>query len=181
MISHVIAEINKGLTKLFETVAGAKVYGLAQTMLKDGKYIPALVDNSGEGKYIGIDDVSPVITYHKLNSITSALNKTNSYGDTPGIITNTHNNTIIVYLNRKRLKILPDELFLFIQARIPDSAQLEPFKSISIKITNVILSSEQVWAMEYKRDFTLPPEANLFAVNYTIESSFKKGCFDKCI
>lgn len=180
MISHVIGEINKGLSKLFENVAGAKVYGLAQSMIKDGKLIPCLVDNTGEGIYIGADNDRPVITYHKNNSITTTLDKTKAFGTSPGAIVNTYANTLIVYLNRKKLKLLPDELFLYIQSAFPDTLKKEPF-TISVKITNVILSSTQVWASEYQREFTLPPEANLFALNYTIESSFKKGCFEKCI
>lgn len=180
MISDVINHINTGLKKVFESVPGVKVYGLAQTMIKDSKFIPALVDHTGEGKYIGIDDGSPVILYHKTNSITSIIDKSKAVGREVGAIVNTYNQTLIVYLNRKKLKLTPDELFLFIQAKFPDTLQKEPF-TILVKITNVILSSEQVWASEYKTLFSLPPEANLFALNYTIEGSFKKGCFDRCI
>jgi hypothetical protein len=184
MISSVIEEINKGFKKLFETTAGVKIYGLAHTMLRtkgsETELIPALVDHSGEGKYIGIDDTAPVIIYHKSNSITSTIRPSEGFGRDPGGLVNTYNNTLIVYLNRKRLKLLPDELFLFIQAHFPDTFKMDPF-TVSIRITNVILNSQQVWASEYQRDFTLPPEANLFAVNYTVESSFKKGCFEKCL
>lgn len=184
MISSVIDEINKRFTKLFETVPGVKIYGLAQTMLrKQGselELIPALVDYIGEGKYIGIDDTAPVIIYHKSNSITSTIDTKRGYGQEVGAIVNTYSNSIIVYLSRKRLQMLPDELFLYLQAAMPSVFKMPPFE-IVIKQTTVILNSQQVWASEYQRDFTLPPEANLLAVNYTVESSFKKNCFDKCI
>lgn len=184
MISSVIGEINKGFIKLFETIPGVKVYGLAQTMLRkkgvESELIPALVDLTGEGKYIGIDDVSPVIIYHKNNSLATTIDPKKAVGRDTGALVNTYSNSLIVYLNRKRLKLLPDELYLYLQAHMKSGFSMPPFE-IVIRQTTVILNSQQVWASEYQRDFTLPPEANLFAVNYTVESSFKKNCFDKCI
>lgn len=179
MISSVIDEINKGFKKLFETVAGVKIYGLAQTMLKEGKLIPTIISLTGKEQYAGVDDAHPVIIYHKSNSIQTAI-KAGGKGDDPGPLVNTYSNSLIVYLNRKRLKLLPDELYLYLQAAMPSGFSMPPFE-IVIRQTTVILNSQQVWASEYQRDFTLPPEANLFAVNYTVESSFKKNCFDKCI
>lgn len=184
MIHEVIHTINQKIIKVFEHIPGAKVYGVAQTMIRrkgDGsEFIPALVDKNGEGKYVGIDDVSPVIIYHKINSITAVLRPSEGYGDSAGKWVNTYNNSLIAYLNRKKLNITPDELFLYLQAAFPEKLKADIF-DLNIKFTNVNLSSVQVWAAEYQRDFALATEANLFAVNYTIESSFKKDCFDKCI
>lgn len=183
MISQVIDKINERLVKLFEATAGARVYGLAQTMFKtqvsETKVYPCLIDHTGEGKDVSVDDRSPVIIYHKSNSIATAIRTQEAYGNSLGSIQNTYSNTLIVYLNRKKIKKLPDEVFLYIQASFPETLAIEPFRVV-VRVTNVILNSQQVWASEYQTDFKLPPEASLFAVNYTVESSFQKNCFDKC-
>lgn len=184
MLEQVIDHINKELVKLFESKPGSKVYGLAQSMIRmkgtTPELLPALVDSKGEGKYIGIDDKSPIITYHKTNSISTRLDESKGNGDSLGKVVNTYAQTLIVYLNRKRVNILPDELYIKIQAVFPESFSLSPFQ-IVIRFTNVILNSTQVLAAEYQSDIKLPPEASLFAINYTIESAYKKGCFEKCL
>lgn len=183
MISQVIHDINVELKKLFEKVPGVKVYGLAQTMMRkigtQTELIPALVDNKGEGTYVGIDDKHPVILYHKTNSINTTI-ENNGRGDSSGSLKNTYRQSIIIYLNRKKLNLLPDELYMHIQAVFPERFIHENVQ-VSVRFDSVNLSSTQVWAAEYQREFTLPPEANLFAVNYIVETTFKKKCFDKCI
>lgn len=183
-MNKAIDEINKRLTALFDEVAGVKIYGAAQTMTRtqgqERIVYPALVDFTGEGIYIGVDNDAPLIIYHKINSISTAIKPKEAYGDDPGAIANTYNNTLIVYIDRERMKMSPEELFMYIQAHFPNPFKIPPF-DITVRITNVILNSLQVWASEYQKDFELPPSTSMFAVNYTIESSFKKGCFDKCI
>ncbi|MBA3830065.1 MAG: hypothetical protein H0X33_14080 [Taibaiella sp.] len=174
MLSEIVNEINSTLKPLFN---GGNIYGLAQSIIKNNQVIPALVDNNGEGKYIGIDNTLPFIVYHKNNSISAT--------DVPGQgdelnIKNTYSNVLIIYLNRKKTKILPDELFLNIQAN-PFRYKIQPFKNIVIRVQNVILNSQQVWQSEYLgSDYEITPDSNLLAINYTIESTFKRGCFDTC-
>lgn len=181
MINLFIDTINKK----FSSLQGGKIYGLAQSMIRvksDGlESLPAIVDNDGEGKYIGIDNTLPFIIYHKNNSITTRQVAKAGYGDESGDTVNTYSNTMVVYMNRKKLKIQPDQMFLNLQGSFPDSITHQGFKNIVILIQNVILNSQQVWASEYQNtDFRLQPDSNLFAINYTIESTFKKGCFDTC-
>jgi hypothetical protein len=183
MISLIIDMINKELEKSFDR---AKIYGLAQSIIRtqgnEQELLPALVDHSGDGVYVGFDDQFPLMIYHKMNSLVSALSSQQGFGNAGPDQVNTYQNTMIVYLDRKKLKKLPDEVYMLIQSVFPEGMNIEPFKRISIRFSNVILNSTQVFASEYQGNrYKLPPEKNLFAINYTIESIFKKGCFDKCL
>lgn len=182
MISKIINEINESLTASF---TGAKIYGLAQSVIRrsgtEAELLPALVNNDGEAVYVGFDDTHSLMMYHKMNSMSTTDSKYKGYGDATADLTNTYQNTLIVYLDRKKVKKLPDEIYLKIQASI-EELKIPPFKTVSIKFTNVILNSTQVFASEYQGTrYLLPPEKNLFAINYSIESIFKKGCFDTCL
>lgn len=182
MINPIINKINEQLSKVFE----GKIYGLAQSVIRiignEAEIIPALVDYEGEGKYVGLDDTYPVIIYHKLNSLKTENAKYKGYGDDNADQVNTYDNSLIVYYDRKKLKKLPDEMYLKIQISVQENLKIDPFKTVSIKFNNVILNSAQVFANEYRGTaYKLAPEKNLIAINYTVESTFKKGCFDKCL
>lgn len=149
-------------------------------MIKDDVLLPCTVDKSGEGVYIGMDNTIPVIIYHKINSISSVI-KPKGTGDALGDIVNTYSNTMIVYMSRKKTGLLPDQLILKIQASLPDFLQFKPYNNIVIRFLNVILNSNQVWASEYGGSkYRLTPESNLFAINYQIETTFAKKCFENC-
>ena len=87
---------------------------------------------------------------------------------------------MIVFLNRKRLAWTVDELFTYLQASIPNFFTLEPYKQIIFKINSAVLNDETVWAQEYSESYRLPPEHNLFQINYTVEAAFDKDCFINC-
>jgi len=180
MNSQFIDHINQHLKKLFDNYSGSKLHGLAQSVIRGSELLPCTVTNDGEGKYIGIDNTLPVQLYHKaVNLTTLVLN--NGFGDDAGEYRNTYTNVMVVYLNRKKTNLLPDELFLYIQANFPEYLKIDPYLAIILRITSVILSTQTVINSEYQNsNFVLGPEHNLFAVNYTIESVFNKHCFEKC-
>lgn len=129
-------------------------------------------------KHVGIDDKHSVIAWHKLSTITSRLK------DGTGRVydqVNTYNNSMVVFVNRKGCSLYPDELLLHIQANMPDGVVMDPYTSVRIMITNTILDSQTVYAQEYEdSDYRLKEEQYLFRINYTVETTFKKGCFKTC-
>lgn len=184
MISVVIQGINEELTKLFDK---AKIYGLANSVIRvkgtEQELLPGVIDHNGEVEYVGVDDTHHMVMYHKANSISSALSTVQrGFGDGGADQVNTYANSLIVFLDRKKVKKIPDEIYLYLQSVFPESLNIKPFKTVNIRFTNVILNSLQVYSAEYQgTPYKLPPEKNLFAINYTVESIFKKGCFDKCL
>ena len=176
-----IPAVNSHLQKLFDSFTSAKLHGLAKTIIKkQGSVSEMLPVLDGTETDVGIDDTYPLIAYHKANGINSQI-LSNGVGDSIGDVRNTYSISIIVFLDSDKTKLRPDELALFIQANMPEKIKIEKYKSVYVRIQNIILNSIQVYAGEYgNTDYPLSINQNLFSVNYQIESTFKKDCFDKC-
>lgn len=186
MNSTFIDHINSDLKKLFDNYPGSKLYGLAQSVIRkkgldQQELLPCTVDKYGEGKWVGIDSTVPIQLYHKSVTLSTTIVPNSGHGDDMGEYQNTYGNVMIVYLNRTKTKLLPDELFLYLQANFPEQLKYPDFSRITVRITSVILNTQTVINAEYQNtSFVLSPEHNLFAVNYTIDSVFNKHCFEKC-
>lgn len=178
-----IKKLNQDLSGL---VPGIKVFGIAQPVIRtnsseEDELIPGVVERDGEITYVGIDDVDPVRIYHRLAGIQVTRSTDKGYGEIQSDVINTYQMVMIVYINHKRTKLLPEELFLYVQANIPDGIKSPPYKEIKVRIANVITNSQVVYRAEYgASEYKLPAEQSLFQVNYTIETRFKKDCFEKC-
>lgn len=180
-----IQKINDGLSEMASKFTGSRVFGLAQSIIRQSgdntQLLPTIVDLSGEGTYIGVDDAAPLTIYHKSNSIAVSEKQGSGYGDNRSNKTYTYSNALVVFMDRKALGMLPDELILFIQANLPDSLKIGNYKSVNVRMQNIILNSQQVFASEYQNvDYRIPPRFSLFAINYQIESVFDKNCFATC-
>jgi len=183
LLRSFIDKINESFTGL---LPGIKVFGLAQSIVRtvgvELELLPGVVDRNGEIKNVDLDDADPVRIYHRNAGITvTRVAQRQGYGDEFNDVINTYQMAMIVYINHKRSKLFPEELFLLLQSNLPDALKSEPYKSIYIRPANVILNSQLVFAAEYSgTTFKLPPEHSLFQINYTIETTFAKKCFEKC-
>jgi hypothetical protein len=182
-LSKFIEAINKPLENL---VSGIKVFGIAEPISRTTgtvtEIIPGIVGNDGEIKYVGVDDLNSVIIYHKASALgvkPSTVRK--GYGDEPNNIVNAYAMSMIVYIDRSKVKMKPDEFFLFIQANFPFQIEETPYSLILTQINTVILNSQAVYDSEYKgAENRLPANHSLMQINYTIESTFRQNCFEKC-
>lgn len=178
-----IKKLNQDLQGL---ISGIKVFGIAQPVTRPGEgdteeLLPGEVDQDGEITYVGIDDVDPVRIYHRIAGLLVTRATNQGYGEAESDVVNTYQMAMIVYINHKKTKLYPEELFLYLQANIPDAIKSEPYKNIKVRIANVITNSQVVYRAEYGAStYKLPAEQSLFQVNYTIETRFKKDCFVKC-
>lgn len=184
--SKFISALNVQINDLVKAYPGGRVLGLAQGIIRvesngDLQLIPAEVDKEGEGKYIGLDDSAPVTLYHKANSIQITEKSNSGYGDARALTVNTYNNSMIVFLDRKTTGLLPDEFISLLQANLADAIEMKPYKSVIVRLQNIILNSQQVFASEYQNfEYKIPPRFSLFAINYQIESTFDRKCFATC-
>lgn len=181
-LGNFISTINDNLRTITH---GAKFYGISRSISRGTQTLPGFVNKSGEIEYVGLDDKFPVIGYHKLTGITTDRllpNSKTSYGDDYSDTRNSYGLSLFIYLDQKMTGIAPEDYFLIIQSALPDSVGLfTNYKTVLMRFNNVILNTEQIFAAEYKgTEFKIPAEKHLFQLNYTIESTFKKGCFDKC-
>ena len=155
------------------------LFGMSETTTREDQQFPVFF-KTNQGTWAGFDDRKEVILYHKLNSVQTTQSNT-GYGDRFGEMINRYSMNLVVYFKSQKVK--PDEMFAFIQAVLPESPTIENsnFTYIRTSVLSAILNTMQVFNGEYKGiSFTLKPEQSLINISYTIESRFKKGCFNCC-
>jgi hypothetical protein len=173
-IHDIVLELNSSLTWL---PAGSESNGIADLLLRDDVTIPAI----GE-KYVGIDDIYPVRIYHRLNSMSSAIKARTGYGREVGDHMNTYQLSMVVFLDRPKSRLYPDEFLLVLQANFPERISMEPYSSIVTNFGSAVFDSQLVYRQEYvvSDTYRLKEDQYFFKINYSIETTFSKGCFKKC-
>jgi hypothetical protein len=173
-IRDIVTEINSSFTWL---PPGSEVNGIAELLLRDDVTIPVINE-----RYVGIDDVYPVRIYHRLNSMTSAIKAGTGSGRSIGDQANTYQLSMVVFLDKRKANIYPDEFLLSAQANMPERLRVEPYKSVFTTFTSSVFDSLLVYRQEYVSSDTykLKEDQFFFKINYSIETTFSKGCFKKC-
>ncbi|HEV2352836.1 MAG TPA: hypothetical protein VGR89_01225, partial [Puia sp.] len=129
-LDTIVSLINQGLQvdslsdKRFAT---AEIYGIAVGVARDKvkgsgrESIPCIYQDGGEARYIGIDDTAPLILYHKLvRSTTVAETADRQFGDGQKRIKNSAFLYMVVYADRNRVRLSPDELEALITVGLLD-------------------------------------------------------------
>jgi len=182
----IIDEIDAAIAGVFP--ANSQVMGIAQlvTRPKDGKDTiwPARYKGNGDCDYAGVDDNYPAVTYHRsLNMALSRVGKS-GYGDAAQDTRATHNMSLVVYANKDNLDCSGDQLAMRLQQAFPDTIKGKSgtgLKLVAININSIVLSDTQVFGEEYKNvPPFLGPEHILLKINYSIESTYDKRCFNTC-
>lgn len=177
-LSNFISAINSKLSGLLPDI---KVYGLTNLIQRGTETFPAIIDKTGEGTYVGFDDIQSAIIYHRNTGITVTRKTQQGYGDVHSDVINTYAMSMFIYLDHKKSCLIPDEFFLYLQSNFPDAIKEDPFSFIRVNITSVILNQQQLINTEYAgSDFKIPAEKSFFALTYNIETTLKKKCFEKC-
>ena len=173
-IHDIVLELNRSLNWL---PSGSETNGIAELLVRDEVTIPVI----GE-KYVGIDDVYPIRIYHRQNSMVSSVRQGTGYGRGAGDHVNTYQLSMVVFLDQPKACLYPDEFLLIAQANFPERINLEPFKSIVSTFNSATLDSQSVYRQEYVTSDTyrLKTDQYFFKINYSIETTFSKGCFKRC-
>jgi hypothetical protein len=173
-IRDIVVELNSSLTWL---PAGSEANGIAELLLRDEVTIPVINEC-----YVGIDDIYPVRIYHRLNSMNSSIKAKTGYGREAGDYVNTYQLSMAVFLDRPKSRMYPDEFLLVTQANFPERLSLEPYSSIVTNFGSAVFDSQLVYRQEYINSDTyrLKEDQFFFKINYSIETTFSKGCFKKC-
>ena len=177
----IVERINFYLRDLFikNGFGDLSLFGLSETVTREDQQFPVFF-KTNQGTWAGFDDRKEIILYHKLNSVQTTQANT-GYGDKNGDVVNRYSMNLVVYFKSQKVK--PDEMFAFIQAVLPESPTIENsnFTYIRTSVLSAILNTMQVFNSEYKGiAYSLKPEQSLINISYTIESRFKKGCFNCC-
>lgn len=181
MIDTVIRKINSGLEEVFK-YPGVKFYGMTQSLKKQDEegnisVYPAVVDDEGEGDWVGVDDTAPMIIYHK--NLNVSLKTVLGYGEENNPVS-LYGNQMIVFFDRSKINIPADEIHLFVMARTSERFKMRDFKSVRIIFQSVNLNSQLIYQAEYQTSEPLAPQFAMVAINYQVESIFIKNCFPVC-
>lgn len=179
-IYDIIDLLNKELTNLFSScnISNNKIFGIAETVFIAGNISVPEIDE----KNIGIDDVYDLIVYHKLAGLNSSIDAAAAFGRRSGLIINEYSLGMVVFLDKKKTGLYPDQLTQYIQGNFPDQLKMQPYQSIQTRFDGAILDSRQVFTQEYNSNdqFKLKSNQYLFRINYTITAKFDKTCLKSC-
>lgn len=166
-IRSIVKQINTSLEGIFK---GSKLYGVAELIEREGRTKPVVDEVS-----VGYDDSYAMQMYHRLTGPIT-VTYLPGYGDTMNT-TNTFALSAFVFNNEKITKIKTDEIAMIIQSVL----QVLNISSVTIRLTQIILNSQQVFATEYRgTPYALNEYQSLMQINYTVEVKFKGICFDLC-
>lgn len=173
-IRDIVQVLNSSLSWL---PSGSEVNGIAELLLREDVTIPVI-----NGDYVGIDDIYPVRIYHRLNSLSSSIKAGTGTGRSVGDNVNTYQLSMVVFLDKPKANMYPDEFLLFAQTNTPERLIVEPYKSVVITFGSAAFDSLSVYKQEYisSDTYRLKEDQFFFKINYSIETTFSKGCFKKC-
>jgi hypothetical protein len=173
-IRDIVNALNSSLTWL---PSGSEANGIAELLLREDVTIPVIND-----RYVGIDDVYPARIYHRLNSLNSSIKAGTGVGRSVGDNVNTYQLSMVVFLDKPKAHMYPDEFLLFAQANTPERLTIEPYKSVVIAFGSAAFDSLSVYRQEYisSDTYRLKEDQFFFKINYSIETTFSKGCFKRC-
>lgn len=183
-INKIIQQVNERLANAFKGFAGSIFYPVAETVYRISgtvvEEMPGIVSDEGEITYVGPDDVAPIIGYWKVDQLSTNSTSKQSFGRDEFRYTNVYRCSLILYYDRKRVKIDRDAMYLIVLANASGFAPPDDFRSVLARFGGVNLNSRQVYDREFKGpEFTLPAERCMIEISCTIEGEFDKSCLDK--
>ncbi len=153
---------------------------------------PCVMSKDYEAQEITVDDTYPIIIYHKLLAQKFDLNNLggkNEFGDRNKWVVETCVLKMVVYGKFSALKVTREQLAAIITTNFPDNMDAAKNTLLnSLKLDNVTYAmqstnflAKSIWNEEYNgNDFRLAPEDIFFTIIYTIQSTWRKGCFQLC-
>ncbi len=161
-IRNIITDLNSAIAAKFNN---AMFYGVATSLDREGKLQPTVNERP-----VTFDDSYGIQVYHKLGNIT--IKYAPGMGRTNNTI-NTFAVSAIVFNNERKTGLKSDEIAMVMQSVLTLQNNVLP--------ASIILNSEAIWQTEYRgTPYALNEYASLFQINYTVEMTFKSGCFDLC-
>jgi hypothetical protein len=172
------------LEKCSPNFIGAKYFLTAENVFRSDKNAswPNIYDEQGQGTYVGVDDINPMMIYHRCLAIGFSTNAARpGFGDREDRV-GLFQMRMAVYGDRQRLHLTNDELGMLIYANMPAIFQNLPnFGNVVIRTQSIVPNNMQAFRNEYERiEYFLRPEHQLININYTIESKINLNCFNQC-
>jgi len=187
-LKDIIDIINTGIeAELADKRFAGSVFHAIATQSDDSNATtsPYIIDSFGEATNVLYDDNKPVVLYHKYNgSNTYRSESISQFGDDNEKVSTAYNITLIVFGSRNLTQLQPDDLETLIVSGMPTALTNAQLNTLNLLGCNIIVSGSDHNSINiFKREFTgqqkkFDPRIYMFALNYTIECSYDKGCIN---
>jgi hypothetical protein len=183
-LKEIIKKVNDSLkTNAINDIrfADARIEGIARSVgrLVDNKVevFPVVLSDSFELNDISIDDTYPLIVYHKL------LNNAYQQKDNDRNYICKTDVKMVVYGKINKLNLTSEQLEAVIAMNFPTILDKDgtAVDSIFIRLNSSEMDGQKVFNEEYSNiDYRLCENDILLSFRYSIETNFRKGCFNIC-
>lgn len=190
LLSNIVSNINSQIQAKLPSVEFqmAQYNGITIPItktLKDDKTstFPAVrIANTKDAKAVLLDDKFNLVIYHKLLGNTYSVVENEDYGDDYSVIKQVTTMQMVVWAQSSKVGFLAEhELESAISGAIFGAMKLKPFFSLFVAPTSTNYDKNALFNQEYKGVSNILQNDHLyFSINYTIESTFEKGCFSIC-
>ena len=183
-LKEIINKVNNSLKanaindKRFAT---ARIEGIARSIgrLVDNKVevFPVVLTDNFEFKDVSIDDTYPLIIYHKI------LSNTYQQKDNDRNYICKTDVKMVVYGKVGKLNLTSEQLEAVIAMNFPTIIDKDGtgVDSIFIRLSSSEMDGQKVFNEEYSNiEYRLSENDILLSFRYSIETNFRKGCFNIC-
>lgn len=184
-LTQIVCKINNTLS--VNSLKAGLIDGIAYQVTKKidtgDQLFPAIFDGGLVEKYIGIDDSSSTIIYHR--HIRNAYRKNPQI---PNRYIQTAQMLMVVYANKNLLQVqTPDALESLIIKSFPTRFEppqligLEGLDDVNISVIGSEMNPVTVFGGEYRNvPYRLSPDEIYFSVSYQLDIQFDNSCLDEC-
>lgn len=181
IVKKIDVELKSKLNAFPSALYAGLVFQIARIKDKRLEYLPAIVDESGDVKWVTFDDVNDLAIYHRISNSGYEQLRDQSYGDGYDAFQHNYDLDLIVMANRKRVQVTPDVLEAAVSSNIPLKMDVENADYINIRPVSANHNSRSVFGQEFVGlNYFLKPEHILFSIRYRVELRYRKGCISLC-
>lgn len=181
IVNTINTALKAKLTAFPTTFYGGIAHPIARKRDTTYEFIPAIISDDGEAKYMTFDDLNEVLIYHRIVNSSYAQNKDKSYGDGHTTFTLSYDLDLVVMADRKRTQASPDVLEAAIASNMPDKDTLDGVMYINILPVSANHNSRSLFSQEFQGvNYYLKPEHIFFSIRYHVELEYTKGCLSLC-
>lgn len=182
IVTGIDLELRSRLTAFPKSYFAGLVSQIARIKDKQYEYLPAQVLDSGDAKFITVDDVMDLTTYHRISTSSYTQVRNQSYGDGYDSFQHNYEVDLVVLANRKKVLVTPDVLEAAISSNIPLTVSApDHIEFQNILPVSANHNSRSVFGQEFVGlPYFLKPEHILFSIRYRVELRYRKGCISLC-
>lgn len=168
----------------------SRFFGIADRVKITGeeteRYDVGVIDNDGEVTSVCYDDTYNLSVYHRVLDIEYQDIAENDYGIPGHTMTEFANMKMIIFGNRAKLKVRPENIIAGAIVDFPKELSIAQITALNLNSCVIEMSRAEVdpysiWDSEFQGSkYEYDTNTILVSIPYKITSTFNKGCFTIC-